>query len=192
MLGGMKTSWPDLIFFAVVAGMALAAAVRVVLSRNPVHSALMLALTLFAVALVFIAQSAPFLAAVQMIVYAGAVVVLFLFVIMLLGVDKLDDLREKLPGQRVGALVTAALFVAAIFAAIRLYGDGVASEVGGAALDVGNVEAIASTLFSTYLYAFELTVAPILVAVIASVVLAKRNGKQIDSTRAPDNRGDIA
>ncbi len=77
----------DTIVFAVAAVVILAGAVGVVLSRNPVHSALMLVMTLFGMAVLFVAQDAHFLAAVQVIVYAGAIVVLFLFVIMLLGVD---------------------------------------------------------------------------------------------------------
>lgn len=169
----MKTSWLDLAFFAIVCGIALGAALRVVFSKNAVHSALMLALTLFSVAIIFVAQSAPFLAAVQMIVYAGAVVVLFLFVIMLLGVDKNEDLRETLKGQRVGALVLGALFAVAVLGVIRLYGGGV-PKAGAVALDADNVQLIADSLFTTYLYAFEITAAPLLVAAIAAIVLAKR------------------
>ncbi|RIK10426.1 MAG: hypothetical protein DCC49_03055 [Acidobacteria bacterium] len=169
----MKTSWPDILFFAIVCGIALGAALRVVLSKNAVHSALMLALTLFSVAVIFIAQSAPFLAAVQMIVYAGAVVVLFLFVIMLLGVDKNEDLRETLRGQRPAALGLALLFAVGTVGVIRLYGSG-APQAEAIALGADNVQLIADALFTTYLYAFEITAAPLLVAAIAAVVLAKR------------------
>src|ERR1700716_4292805 len=87
--------------FVVASAIVLLGALGVVLARNPVHSALMLVLTLFGVAVLFVAQQAHFLAAVQVIVYAGAIVVLFLFVIMLLGVDRSEDLDTKqLGGER--------------------------------------------------------------------------------------------
>ena len=91
----------DHVVFAIAAVACLAGAVGVILSRNPVHSALSLVGTLFGIAVLFVAQGAHFLAAVQVIVYAGAIVVLFLFVIMLLGVDKVEDLSaDPLGGQR--------------------------------------------------------------------------------------------
>src|ERR671933_64345 len=91
----------DWAVFVVAALATLTGALGVVLSANPVHSALSLVMTLFAIAVLFVAQGAHFLAAVQVIVYAGAIVVLFLFVIMLLGVDRSEDLdTEPLAGQR--------------------------------------------------------------------------------------------
>src|SRR5262245_58010284 len=95
---------PDVLVFTVAAIVVIAGALGVVFSRNPVHAALMLVMTLFGVAVLFIAQQANFLAAVQVIVYAGAIVVLFLFVIMLLGVDKKEAVEvETLKGQRPAA-----------------------------------------------------------------------------------------
>ena len=92
--------------FLVAAAICLAGAFGVVLSKSPVHSALSLVGTLFGVAVLFVAQNANFLAAVQVIIYAGAIVVLFLFVIMLLGVDRADDLEvDPLVGQRTAAIV---------------------------------------------------------------------------------------
>src|SRR3954467_2085581 len=100
----------ELFVFVVSAVIILSGAVGVIISRNPVHSALSLVATLFGVAVLFIAQDAHFLAAVQVIVYAGAIVVLFLFVIMLLGVDRADDLEtEPLVAQRPLALVLGGL-----------------------------------------------------------------------------------
>src|SRR6266496_1556 len=91
----------DWAVFLVAAAAILAGALGVVTSRNPVHAALSLVLTLFGIAVLFVAQQAHFLAVVQVIVYAGAIVVLFLFVIMLLGVDQAENLRtEPLGGQR--------------------------------------------------------------------------------------------
>src|SRR6187397_3590588 len=98
----------DLLVFVVASAMVLGGAFGVVLYKHPVHAALSLVLTLFGVAVHFVAMEAHFLAAVQVIVYAGAIVVLFLFVIMLLGVDQADDLRvEPLVGQRVAAAVVS-------------------------------------------------------------------------------------
>src|SRR6185369_841337 len=92
---------PDSAVYVLASVIALSRAIGVVVARNPVHSALMLVMTLFGVAVLFVAQDAQFLAAVQVIVYAGAIVVLFLFVIMLLGVDRAEDLdTEPLGGQR--------------------------------------------------------------------------------------------
>src|SRR5437667_4635265 len=102
----------DWFVFVVAGALAIAGALGVVLSSNPVHAALMLVMTLFGVAVLFVEQQAHFLAAVQVIVYAGAIVVLFLFVIMLLGVDREEDItREPLPGQRPAALVAGVLVV---------------------------------------------------------------------------------
>src|SRR3954465_15657391 len=108
-----------LVFFA-CAVIVLGGALGVILSRNPVHSALMLVMTLFGVAVLFVSQQAHFLAAVQVIVYAGAIVVLFLFVIMLLGVDRSENLaREPLKGQRPIALLAGVAVVASIFVLAR-------------------------------------------------------------------------
>ena len=95
----------DTLVFIVAAAICLTGALGVILARNPVHSALMLVMTLFGIAVLFVAQEAHFLAAVQVIVYAGAIVVLFLFVIMLLGVDRAQNLELSiLPIQRWAAL----------------------------------------------------------------------------------------
>ena len=112
----------ETVVFVVGAVMVLGGALGVVLRTKPVHCALSLVLTLFGIAVLFIAQDANFLAAVQVIVYAGAIVVLFLFVIMLLGVDRTEDLEfDELRGQRpiAAALGVAALglIVMAVFAA---------------------------------------------------------------------------
>ena len=104
VLLGMTQTLPDLLVFIVGALMVVGGALGVIAWRNTVHSALSLVLTLFGIAVLFIEQGADFLAAVQVIVYAGAIVVLFLFVIMFLGVDKSEDIRvEPLPGQRIYA-----------------------------------------------------------------------------------------
>src|SRR5207248_7390679 len=106
MAPALAASMPDVAVFTVAAAVVIIGALGVVFSRNPVHAALMLVMTLFGIAVLFVEQQANFLAAVQVIVYAGAIVVLFLFVIMLLGVDKQEDVEaEPLKGQRPVALI---------------------------------------------------------------------------------------
>ena len=115
--------------FVVAAVLMLAGAIGVVASRNPVHAALFLVQTLVGVALLFVLNDAHFLAAVQVVVYAGAIVILFLFVIMLLGVDKAEELRiEPIFGQRpLAAVVGAAL--AAVLGTVILTGAGVLTGI---------------------------------------------------------------
>ena len=164
--------------FLVAAAACLAGAVGVVLSRNPVHAALSLVGTLFGIAVLFVAQEAHFLAAVQVIVYAGAIVVLFLFVIMLLGVDRSDDLREPIAGQRVAAIIIGvALFALPVlaFASVDFEATGsphVDEVTTGVPPD--QLEELGESLFTTYLFAFEITSLLLVIAVVGAVVLARR------------------
>ncbi len=162
----------------VAAGIAvLAGALGVVLATHPVHSALMLVMTLFGVAVLFVAQQAHFLAAVQIIVYAGAIVVLFLFVIMLLGVDRSENVRaEPLPFQRPIAYVAGAGVVAAVFLLARTtWVSGAQSAAGPADGPGSNIEKLADSLFTRYLLAFEMTSVLLVIAVVGAVVLARHS-----------------
>jgi NADH-quinone oxidoreductase subunit J len=164
-------------FVFVVSGLAtLAGGLGVVLARNPVHAALSLVATLFAIAVLFVAQEAHFLAAVQVIVYAGAIVVLFLFVIMLLGVDKSENVRvEPLIAQRPLALVTAMLVLLEVLLLARSrWATGAESVAGPLDGPGSNVEKIATSLFSQHTLAFEVTSVLLVIAVIGAVVLARR------------------
>ncbi len=170
----------------VVAGLAtLAGAFGVIASSNPVHSALMLVMTLFGIAVLFVAQAAHFLAAVQVIVYAGAIVVLFLFVIMLLGVDRSENLGvEPLKGQRLAAGLAGLLALVEVLLLARNQWATGAESVAGAADGPGsNVEKLARSLFTKYLLAFEVTSVLLVIAVVGAVVLARRS-RQAD-TAAP-------
>ena len=161
--------------FVVGAVICLVGACGVIGFRNPVHSALSLVSTLFGIAVLFIALEAEFLAAVQIIVYAGAIVVMFLFVIMLLGVDQTDDIGfEPLKGQRVGALVAGALLLAGLVAIVVL-GAVTGGESTSAAFDpeLPNVEQLARSLFTDYLFAFEITSVLLIIAVVGAVTLAR-------------------
>jgi NADH-quinone oxidoreductase subunit J len=172
----------DATVFAVSALVIVAGAIGVIAARNPVHSALMLIMTLFGIAVLFVEQSADFLAVVQVIVYAGAIVVLFLFVIMLLGVDRLEALqRDPLPGQRPLALIIGAaglsllLFLAGIH-----WVTGAHSLAGPAGGPGSNVEKLARSLFTTYLLPFEVTSVLLVIAVVGAVVLSRRPAKELE------------
>ena len=164
--------------FVVFALCALGGAGGVVLARKPVHAALSLVLTLFSVAVFFVLQGAHFLAAVQVIVYAGAIVILFLFVIMLLGIDKEDVLDEPLRGQRpLAVAVGVAMFAGLLLVAKILVPTGAASDRGSATQgDVSNVERLARSLFTDFLWPFEITSALLVIAVVGAIVLARRSG----------------
>jgi NADH-quinone oxidoreductase subunit J len=165
--------WVVFVIFAVA---ALGGAAGVVMSRKPVHAAMSLVLTLFSVAVFFVMQGAHFLAAVQVIVYAGAIVVLFLFVIMLLGIDKEDILDEPLPAQRPLAIaVGVALFAGVLLFAQILEPTGESAVRGSATQgNVPNVERVATSLFTAFLWPFEITSALLVIAVVGAVVLARR------------------
>jgi NADH-quinone oxidoreductase subunit J len=173
-------SWPALIVFITAALLVIGGAVGVLIYRNPVHAALSLIMTLIGVAVAFVAQSADFLAAVQIIVYAGAIVVLFLFVIMFLGVDREDeDRREPLAGQRlfagVGVTVTVGGIIALLARSHWVTGAMAVSQNGKAmAGSSGNVKALGTAVFTTYLYAFEVTAVLLVIAVVGAVLLARR------------------
>ncbi len=168
----------DRLVFVVSAVVILVGAVGVVVSRNPVHAALMLVMTLFGVAVLFVEQQANFLAAVQVIVYAGAIVVLFLFVIMFLGVDREENLGdEPLRGQRPLAVGLAVLGLAGVLTLCILAHWSVgARSVAGAAQGQsgGDVAALGRSVFTTYLFPFEATAALLVIAVVGAVVLARR------------------
>jgi NADH-quinone oxidoreductase subunit J len=165
--------------FVVCAAIVLGGAFGVVFSRNPVHSALSLVATLFGIAVLFLNLGAELLAAVQVIVYTGAIVVLILFVMMLLGVDREDDLTvQPLVGQGVYAGVIAALIGAGILAVILIGGSdavtGSESSLQALAPDFGDIRQIGQQLFSTYVFALEATAALLTIAVVGAVVLARR------------------
>lgn len=167
----------DVVVFVLAAVIVLSGALGVILARNPVHSALMLIMTLFGVAVLFVDQDAHFLAAVQVIVYAGAIVVLFLFVIMLLGVDKVEDLSvDPLGGQRPAAGVVAVVSVGiVVLLALRAAQvTGARSATASLSGDEPNLETIGRALFTDYLFAFEATSALLVIAVVGAVLLARR------------------
>jgi NADH-quinone oxidoreductase subunit J len=170
----------DKVVFAIAGIAILGGAFGVVLARNPVHSALMLVMTLFGVAVLFVEQSADFLAAVQVIVYAGAIVVLFLFVIMLIGVDRAEDVTaDPLPGQRPAAFVAGILGIIEILVlAGAHWASGGRQGTAPLSGEGSNVQKLAHSVFSRYLLPFEATSVLLVIAVVGAVVLARRPDQQ--------------
>ena len=163
--------------FAVGAALIITGALGVILLRNPVHCALMLVITLFGIALLFIDQSADFLAAVQIIVYAGAVVILFLFVIMFLGVDKKEAARgEPTRFQRPLAIVLGVVALVLILSLSRIdhWSSGTPGQSGTLDGAGANVQKLGQSLYTGYLLPFEMTAALLVIAVVAAVVLSRR------------------
>src|SRR2546430_11465814 len=159
-----------------MAPISILSAGAMVLARNAVHAALLLIVNFFTLAVFFLILGSPFLFVVQIIVYAGAIMVLFLFVIMLLGVDQQESLLEKLKGQRLLAAVLGIGLVAEVTAAIRV---GVGFH-RGAIPDFskvnagGNVQALAKVLFGPYFFPFELTSILLNVAAIGAMLHGRR------------------
>jgi NADH-quinone oxidoreductase subunit J len=178
-----------IIFFSCAAAV-LAGAFGVLLSRNPVHSALFLLMTLVSVAVLFLQLNAALVAAVQIVVYASAIVVLFLFVITLLGVDEHESLYDPRRFQSPVAIVLGALMLIGV---IALAGDhwttGARSTRG--ALDAartGNVHALARSLYTDFVWPFEITAVLLVIAVVGGVVLARRSGHRPEApaSREPE------
>ena len=177
----------DNVVFWVFAPISIGSAIGMLFQRNAVHAALFLIVNFFTIAVFFLILGAPFLFAVQIIVYAGAIMVLFLFVIMLLGVDREETLIEQLRGQRPLAIVLGLGIAVELFVAIRA-GVGFATrgpenfdEVANRGL-VGNAEALSRVLFRNYFFPFEVTSILLIIAAIAVMVLASRRARAI--TRA--------
>jgi NADH-quinone oxidoreductase subunit J len=158
--------------FWIMAPVAVLGALGLVFSRKAVHGALCLAVTMISLALFYIAQEAPFLGVVQIVVYTGAIMMLFLFVLMLVGRDSSDSLIETLRGQRMAAVVLGLGFAGLVGSGLyRALGD--VQPVGLAdANQGGNVQGIAALLFTTYVFAFEVTSVLLITAAVGAMILA--------------------
>jgi len=167
----------DNVVFWVFAPISIGTAIAMVFQRNAVHAALFLVVNFFTIAVLYLVLDAPFLFAVQIIVYAGAIMVLFLFVIMLVGVDREESLVERLHWQRPGAIVLGLGLVAEVVAAVRA-GIGFATKAPSnfdqLANKGGNPAALSRVLFRDYFFPFEVTSVLLIVAAIAAMVLAHR------------------
>lgn len=157
------------ILFALFGGIAVGGSILVVTRKHPLASALYLILTLFAVAALFVLRQAHFLAVIQVIVYAGAVVVLFVFVIMLLNVPEGRLPVERVTGMRFLGAVAAGLLILEGAVLARRHGLPAAPPA-----DSGSVQAVGRALFTDYLLAFEVTSVLLLAAVVGAIALAKK------------------
>jgi NADH-quinone oxidoreductase subunit J len=179
----------DLVVFWVFAPIAVGAAVAMVLARNAIYCALLLIVNFFCLAVFFLVLGSPFLFAVQIIVYAGAIMVLFLFVIMLLGVDRRESMIERLKGQRPLAVLLGAALVAEVVLAVRL-GVGISTKAAPGFDQVvnrgGNVRALARVLFNAYFFPFEVTSVLLIVAAVAAMVMAGRRSRPWGVGRSAD------
>lgn len=159
------------LLFAALAVVALLGAVGVLASRNPVHSALFLLVNFASFAIYYFLLNAQFLGMVQVIVYAGAIVVLFLFVVMLIGGSFSGGRSRARLFTTIAAFVLAALFLLAVVVGIA---SNAPSQVAAGAPDAGSVQAIGAVLYTTYLTPFELASILLLVGMLGGVVLARR------------------
>jgi NADH-quinone oxidoreductase subunit J len=170
-VGHISTS--EAVVFWVLAVVAVVGAIGVVAAQKAVYSAMSLASTMIALAVLYIAQDALFLGIVQVVVYTGAVMMLFLFVLMLIGVDTSESFAETIRGQRIAAIVTGIGFGILLIAGIG--NVSVAGFTGLAQANAGgNVQGLAALIFTKYLWAFELTGALLITAALGAMVLAHR------------------
>ena len=185
----------EVLVFGVMFVVALGSSLAMLFARNAVHVALFLVASQLALALAFLLQGAYFIAAIQIIVYAGAIMVLFLFVIMLLGVDRREALAEDLPGQRAFAVGLGALLAAEI---LFIVWRGVAEVTGNGSVaienlnsDPGNVLALARVLFSRYLLPFEATSILLVVAVVGVMVMTRRIAEVAQPSKTEGPKDDL-
>jgi len=168
------------LIFYICAVAVLLGALGVVLAHNPVHSALFLLVTLVSVAILFLQQDAALVAIIQIVVYASAIVVLFVFVIALLGVDQHETFDEPSPFQRPLAIaVGVLLFVQIVVLAGNHWATGQRSALNYLDQErTGNVGRLARVLFTDYIWAFEMTAVLLVIAVVGGVALARRSGQR--------------
>ncbi len=168
-----RTSTTEAVLFWILGAVIVGSALGVVTATKAVYSAIFLALTMISLAVLYVAQDAVFLGVAQVVVYTGAVMMLFLFVLMLIGVDSSESLVETIRGQRISAIVVGVGFGILLIGAI-----GNASVSGFAGLKqangAGNVEGLAVLIFTRYVWAFELTSALLITATLGAMVLAHR------------------
>jgi NADH-quinone oxidoreductase subunit J len=159
-------------FFYLLSGIMLIGGILVITRKNPVHSALALIVTLLAQASIYLMLYAPFVAGVQIILYAGGIMVLFLFVIMLVSIDRVQ--RERQFNSQCVAGVIAATALGGLFIAVYTKGKDIFPEHALPMVENDNTQQIATILYGPYMFAFEIASLLLLVAIIGAVVMAKK------------------
>ena len=178
-----QTQTPEALLFWVLAPLTVAAALGMLLVKKAVHSAILMASVMINLAIFYIAQDALFLGIVQIVVYTGAVMMLFLFILMLVGVDSSDSLTETIPGLRPIA-ITAALGFGGLMMSLISRATLGRNAIGlDAANSLGNVEGIAQLLFSRYVWPFEVVSALLITAALGAMVLAHHQSIQVRPTQ---------
>ena len=178
-----QTQTPEALLFWVLAPLTVAAALGMLLVKKAVHSAILMASVMVNLAIFYIAQDALFLGIVQIVVYTGAVMMLFLFILMLVGVDSSDSLTETIPGLRPIA-ITAALGFGGLMMSLISRATLGRNAIGlDAANSLGNVEGIAQLLFSRYVWPFEVVSALLITAALGAMVLAHHQSIQVRPTQ---------
>lgn len=164
----------ETVLFGFLALVALASAILMVTQRNPIHSILFLVVNFFSLAVLYLTLQAQFIAVIQVLVYAGAIMVLFLFVIMLLNLAVAPKQRQKRELTAWIAVVLSLLLGFEIFYVVQLTGDDYSMSLSEQAGVIGTVEFMGKELFTKYLFPFEVTSILLLAAIVAAIVLAKR------------------
>ncbi len=163
----------EAVAFWILGPISLAGAIGTVLLRNAIHSALSLVATMFSLGTFYLIEQGPFLGLVQIIVYTGAIMILFLFVLMLIGRDSSDSIVETLRGQRWAAALFGIGFAVLVAVSVGRAFTGITPvDLDKPNARGGNVNSIAELLFTRYLFAFELTSALLIVAAVGAMVLA--------------------
>ncbi len=178
-----QTQTPEAVLFWVLAPLTVAAALGMLLVKKAVHSAILMASVMVNLAVFYIAQDALFLGIVQIVVYTGAVMMLFLFILMLVGVDSSDSLTETITGLRPIAIVAAVGFgglMVSLIGRATLGRNAIGLE---AANSLGNVQGIAQLLFSRYVWPFEVVSALLITAALGAMVLAHHQSIQVRPTQ---------
>jgi len=175
----------EFIVFAIFAAAAIFGALALISARNPVYSAMGLLLTMMSMAVFYVLMDAHFIAVIQVLIYAGAVMTLFLFVIMLIGVDKKEAREEQIPWQRPVVAVLGGGLIFLLLLAGR--GAWVAVEAERVA-EVGTIEAISEALFETWMLPFQATILLLTIAAVGAISLARY--EQISSTARSGPGGD--
>jgi NADH-quinone oxidoreductase subunit J len=171
--------------FWLCGGLAVLGAIGMLISHKAVHSALWVALTMINLAVLYVLQSAPFLGVAQVVVYTGAVMMLFLFVLMIVGVDASDSLVETIKGQRrVGILAGVILVIALVLLLGNSFSIQAAELVNADSTYGGNVQGIAALLFGKYVLIFELTSALLITAAVGAMILAHKERTSPKKTQA--------
>lgn len=188
------TSTGEAVQFWVLAVIAVGGALGMLLSRKAVHSALCLAATMLALAVCYLAQGAVFLGVVQIVVYTGAIMMLFLFVVMLVGVTAADSLKEQLKGQRIAAVLCGLGFGVLLIAGIANARLGHFTGLAEANAE-GNVQGLARLIFTKYVWAFEVTGALLITAAVGAMLLTHRESieprptqRELAAQRIRDNK----